>query len=174
MVKSQIAQTREMICDGMATRKLIDSQTYAQSLLRLVTRIPFTAVVSISNAIGIFDADILEKRILMMRTKGQQLSLTLRYCLMIAGALFLFSVAGGGGLVARAIEAQNPDAAAGSDSTRKGHHKDLSCTYYDAQNAGHPGTCGTKKGSKKTYYCFLNDDKRVSELQIGCEAKLAK
>jgi len=174
MVKSQIAQTREMICDGMAIEKLIDRQTYARSLLRLVTMIPFTAKLS-SNAIGIFEANILEKRIMMMNTKKQHFSPSVRYFLIATEALFLLSVAGGSGAKARVIEAQMTSAPASSESVKKGRQKDLTCTYWNVtQNRGYPGTCGIKKADKKNYYCFLNGENKLSQPQSACATKLGK
>ena len=52
MVKSRIAQTREMICDATATEKLIDPHTYTQSLLRLATMVFQSSRVAPAHAIG--------------------------------------------------------------------------------------------------------------------------
>jgi TonB family protein len=93
MLKSRIAQTREMICDGMVVNQVIDPHTYTQSLLRLATRMFLTPRVSAFHAIGIFDANILEKRIMTIMTKKPQLSVAVKYGLIVPGALLLFSVA---------------------------------------------------------------------------------
>jgi TonB family protein len=107
ILKSHIAQTREMICDGMATERLIDSRSYTQSLLRLVTRIAIASRVSTLHAIGIFDANILEKRVMMMNIKKQPLSSVLKYGLIIPSTLFLLSIAAGGAAMAVVIEPQS-------------------------------------------------------------------
>lgn len=170
IVKSQIAQTREMICDGMATEKLVDGQTYARSLLRLVAMIPFAARPHTSNAMGIYnDANILEKRIMMIRTKKQHLTLTLRYWLVLSGALFLFVVAGGCASMTRSIKPQAAGAPVTPDPVRKGHP----CTYYDPQGVEYPGTCGAKKGDTQAY-CFSNGDRKLSELQPACAVQLGR
>jgi TonB family protein len=106
MVKSKIAQTREMICDATATEKLIDSRTYTQSLLRLATFVSLSSQVACSYAIGIFDADILEERVMMMTRKKQHYSVLARYGLMIPAAVLLFSVAAGAGGMTVAIAPQ--------------------------------------------------------------------
>ena len=174
IVKAQIAQTREMVCDGMATDELIEAHTYIRSLLRLVTMIPLKARAHISSAVGIFDANALEKRIMILRAKKQKVTLTLRYGLVLAGAMFLLSVAGGSAALTQSIQAKDASTQTSSDPAHGRHHKDLSCTYYDAQDVGHPGTCGIKKTDKNTYYCFRNDEKKLSQLQIGCASKLGK
>jgi len=106
MLKSHIAQTREMVCDAMATEKLIDSRSYTQALLRLATMVATASRVSTPYAIGIFDANILEKRIMMMNLKKKHLSSTLKYGLITPAIIFLFSVAVGGAAMAVVIEPQ--------------------------------------------------------------------
>ena len=108
MVKSQIAQTREMICDAMAIEGLIDPHTYTQSLLRLATMVSLGSRVTPSHAIGIFDANILEKRVMVMNVKKQHLSLSVKYGLIVPAALLLFSVSAGAGAMAVAIAPQTP------------------------------------------------------------------
>jgi TonB family protein len=105
MIKSNIAKTREMICDRMATERLIDPRSYTQSLLRLATMVAITSRVSTTHAIGIFDANILEKRIMMMNVRKQHISSALKYGLVIPATLFLLSTAVGG--AAMAVEIQS-------------------------------------------------------------------
>jgi TonB family protein len=104
ILKIHIAQTREMICDEMATKGLIDSRRYTESLLRLATMVAVGPRVSTPHAIGIFDANILEKRIMMMNLKKPRLSSGLKYGLVIPATVFLLSVAVGGAAMAVVIE----------------------------------------------------------------------
>jgi TonB family C-terminal domain len=113
ILKIHIAQTREMICDEMATEGLIDSRRYTESLLRLATMVAVGSRVSTTHAIGIFDANILEKRIMMMNLKKPQLSSALKYGLVIPATVFLLSVAVGGAAMAVAIEPSVSTQAAG-------------------------------------------------------------
>jgi TonB family protein len=106
LLKSQIAQTREMICDAMAVEGLISSHDYTQSLLRLASMIVHGRQVTTTHAIGIFDANILEKRIMYMTRKKQTLTLAMRLGLIIPGALLLGSAAAGGAVTAISIEPQ--------------------------------------------------------------------
>lgn len=93
MLKARIMQTREMVCDEMAVGRVVDPHSYSQSLLRLATRIFLTPRVASSHAIGIFDANILEKRIMTITTKKPRLSVVVKYGLVAPGALLLLSVA---------------------------------------------------------------------------------
>ena len=113
MVKSRIAQTREMICDATATEKLIDSHTYAQSLLRLATMVSLGSRVAPSHAIGIFDADILEERVMRMNGKKRHHSAFVRYGLMIPAAVLLLSVAAGAGAMTVAVGPQESSQSSG-------------------------------------------------------------
>jgi TonB family protein len=106
MVKSQITQTRELICDDVATEKLIDSRTYAESLIQLATMVASVSRAISFNAIGIFDANILEKRLMKIHEKKQRLSLFVRYGLIVPAALLLLSAAVGAGSMAVAIAPQ--------------------------------------------------------------------
>jgi TonB family protein len=110
MLKSRIAQTREMVCDGMATERLIDSRSYTQALLRLATMVAMTSQVLPSHAIGIFDANILEKRIMMMNLKRKRIGSGLKYGVIAPAILFLLSVAVGGAAMAVVIEPQSASA----------------------------------------------------------------
>jgi bla regulator protein blaR1 len=103
MVKSQIAETREMICDEIATSRVIDSQSYTESLLRLASMVSSSARAISFHAIGIFDANILEKRIMMIQAKKRRVSLWVRYGLIVPSALVLLSAAVGAGRMAVAI-----------------------------------------------------------------------
>ena len=104
MLKSRIAQTREMICDTMATEQLIDLRSYTRSLLRLATAIATASRVSTSHAIGIFDANILEKRIMILNSNKQHRSSGLKYGLIVPAALFLISVTAAGAAMAVVVE----------------------------------------------------------------------
>jgi TonB family protein len=115
IIKSRIAQTREMICDSMATNNLIDSHSYIQSLLRLATMIAVSSQAFTAHAIGIFDANILEERIMMMNVKRPRPSFALKYGLVIPAALLLLSVAAGGAAMAVVIEPQAQSQAASQE-----------------------------------------------------------
>lgn len=94
-IKARIAQTREMICDRMAAENFLEPRSYAQSLLRLAALVVTGRRAATAHAIGIFDANILEKRIMSIHSKpahaGRVARLGLTFCAMLslaaAGAL---------------------------------------------------------------------------------------
>jgi TonB family protein len=90
-IKARIAQTREMICDSMVAEKAVDAGAYAHSLLRLASLVATAPRNEPAHAIGIFDANILEKRIMIMNCKKQNAGLFVRYGLTILATLLLAS-----------------------------------------------------------------------------------
>lgn len=68
LTRSGIAESREMICDAMAAEMLEGSKSYARSLLRLASAMVERTSANI-HAIGIFDANHLERRIMSLNRK---------------------------------------------------------------------------------------------------------
>jgi TonB family protein len=64
MTRSRIAESREMVCDAMAADIVAGRESYARSLLRLASRIASSTPVGTLHAIGIFDANIFERRVM--------------------------------------------------------------------------------------------------------------
>jgi beta-lactamase regulating signal transducer with metallopeptidase domain/cell division septation protein DedD len=60
-VRRGIAQTREMACDEMVTRQLLDAGVYARSIVSIATTM--TGLARPGYTLGVFDGDILEERI---------------------------------------------------------------------------------------------------------------
>ena len=92
-IKSRLAQTREMICDAMAAEGHVDAHSYARSLLRLAAMVVVPSQNSTVHAIGIFDAGVLEKRIMRIRMKKAQSGAVARWGLMGAAGAILLSAA---------------------------------------------------------------------------------
>lgn len=91
VIQSGIAQTREMICDGMVTEEHVEAGTYARSLVRLAAAMAIGSRDSGNYAVGIFDGNILEKRIMRIRMKKQKAGAAKKYGLLISAAAILLS-----------------------------------------------------------------------------------
>ncbi len=107
LLKSQIAQTREMICDAVVSERHMDSHSYSRSLLRLATMVALAARVPAIHPIGIFDANILEKRIMRINMKKHRVGAWLKYGLLFPAALILLSAALCSAAMAVVIEPQS-------------------------------------------------------------------
>ncbi len=98
MLKAQVAQTREVACDQMVAEKVMQPTLYAGALLRLVSRIPAPLKGQNLHAVGIFDANILEKRVMNLKTKrialgwGKKAAMTVA-AMTIAGSCAVSAVA---------------------------------------------------------------------------------
>jgi TonB family protein len=64
LLKKHIDESRELACDAMAAAVSDGSEIYARSLLSLAQTICATPPAAVTNALGIFEANILEKRIM--------------------------------------------------------------------------------------------------------------
>jgi TonB family protein len=67
-----IAETREMVCDEVAAG-ISGNEEYAQSLLRLATLLLQGRPVRVPHAIGVFDANTLERRLMKLTEKKKQM-----------------------------------------------------------------------------------------------------
>lgn len=70
-VKRQIDRTRELACDDMVTRRVLDADAYARSLVRVASTLISPAGQTFT--LGVFDADILEERIMKLTRNTRRL-----------------------------------------------------------------------------------------------------
>jgi beta-lactamase regulating signal transducer with metallopeptidase domain len=110
VVKAQIAETREMVCDAMVMESEMDARSYSRSLLRLATMVAAASHAPAIHPIGIFDANILEKRIMRISKKKHQASLWLKYTLLFPAVLVLISAAVTSAAFAVVVEPQSQSA----------------------------------------------------------------
>jgi len=115
-IKAQIAQTREMVCDAMVMERHMDARNYSRSLLRLATLVALAAREPAIHPIGIFDANILEKRIMRISTKKHQGSALLKYTVLSSAAVILLSAALTSAAMAFVIEPQSTSQGVTQDS----------------------------------------------------------
>jgi TonB family protein len=77
-LKAQMRQSRELVCDAMAAEFVATREHYARSLLRLASLMSNQAQAINVHAIGIFDANILEKRVMSLMTRREETAGLLR------------------------------------------------------------------------------------------------
>jgi TonB family protein len=73
LMRSCITESREMICDAMAADVLAGREKYARSLLRLASTLSQPMPARTFHAIGIFDANIFERRVMNLTEKRVEL-----------------------------------------------------------------------------------------------------
>ncbi|HVG26273.1 MAG TPA: M56 family metallopeptidase [Acidobacteriaceae bacterium] len=73
LTTARLAGTREMLCDELAAHALRGRDPYVRSLLRLASAVLADAPAPTLHAIGIFDANILERRVMNLTHKRLEL-----------------------------------------------------------------------------------------------------
>ena len=107
LLRRRLAESREMVCDAMAAQVLEGSRKYAQSLLRLALAMPAGLHAGALPAVGIFDGNTLERRVVQMMDKRRQVKGAARLAA-VAGAVLL------GGAVCASAVGMRVDVAAGA------------------------------------------------------------
>lgn len=69
LTRLRLAETREMVCDAMAAEAVAGRESYANSLLRLASMLSNRMAAESLHAIGIFDANVFERRIMNLTRK---------------------------------------------------------------------------------------------------------
>jgi TonB family protein len=72
LLRTRLADSRELVCDAMAAEQLRNAIGYARSLLRIAGSLS-TAASAPAHALGIFEGHNLEKRVLMLLDRGTRL-----------------------------------------------------------------------------------------------------
>ena len=106
--RQQVMETREMVCDEMAAGEL-GSEAYAQSLLRLASLLLQGKPVAIPHAIGVFDSNTLERRLMKLTETKKKVGRARR--LMLAAACVVLGLATAGSALALRIGVDQKDSA---------------------------------------------------------------
>jgi TonB family protein len=94
LTRSHIAETRELVCDAMAAKFASGRDTYARSLLRLAALQLGHVPAPTLHAIGIFDTNILERRIMTLTQKHLEARSPIRLAITVAcGVIALMTCA---------------------------------------------------------------------------------
>jgi TonB family protein len=88
IIRAKIARTREMICDAMAVDRLVEARVYRQSLLRLAQQMTQLSTAG-AAALGIFEGNALEERMMRIRKKRAAVRGSVRAGLVISSILVL-------------------------------------------------------------------------------------
>jgi len=85
----QINRTRELACDELVVGRVLAADAYARALVRVASSL--TTPADHAYSLGVFDADILEERIMRLIEKRGPLSARARRCLMAASCSLLLT-----------------------------------------------------------------------------------
>jgi beta-lactamase regulating signal transducer with metallopeptidase domain len=91
-IRAKLRQTRELACDDLAAEAMSGRQVYAQNLLRLAKKLQSVAGAQPqSYALGIFEGEMLEERIMNLMERKTLLSRARKWLAVIAGASLLLA-----------------------------------------------------------------------------------
>jgi beta-lactamase regulating signal transducer with metallopeptidase domain len=94
LVTRQINRTRELACDELVAGRVLAADAYARSLVRVASALTTPAGHAYSlGSLGVFDADILEERVMRLIEKRGRMSVRAGRLLMAASFSLLLTVA---------------------------------------------------------------------------------
>jgi len=114
LTRSRVAESREMVCDAMAAEAVEGRERYARSLLRLAAMLAKGAPARTLHAIGIFDANIFERRVMNLTEKRVEIRGTRRFAM--AAACVVVGLATCASALALRMEVAAPAAVATAQS----------------------------------------------------------
>jgi TonB family protein len=90
LTRSRVAESREMVCDAIAAEAVTGRERYARSLLRLASLLVEGPPARTLHAIGIFDANIFERRVMNLTEKYTEIKGARRLAITVACAAVAF------------------------------------------------------------------------------------
>ena len=115
LMRARLAGTREMICDSVAAEAVDGGERYAHSLLRLASMLVNPMPGRNLHAIGIFDANIFERRVMNLTRKQSDIRGMRR--MLIAAACAVVAFATCASAIALRMDVSSPQAQ--NDSSKK-------------------------------------------------------
>lgn len=106
LTNARLSETREMVCDEMAAEFVTSRESYARSLLRLASMLSDRMPANTLPAIGIFDANALERRVMNLTHKRSDIQGLRRFG--IIAACIVVAVTAGASALALRMEVNTP------------------------------------------------------------------
>jgi TonB family protein len=91
LTRARLAETRELVCDAMAAEAIGGREIYARSLLRLASMLSDRPARRVLHAIGIFDANIFERRVMNLTRRGLEIKGTRRLAILAGCGVIAFA-----------------------------------------------------------------------------------
>ncbi len=82
LTRVRMVESREMVCDAMAAEAVAGQERYARSLLRLASLMVAKETAGTFHAIGIFDANCLERRVMKLMRRKENAGRVLRLAML--------------------------------------------------------------------------------------------
>ena len=121
LTRTRVAEARELVCYASAAKTVGGRESYARSLFRLAPMLPDRSAPRILHAIGILDANILERRVMYLTRRSLEVKGAHR--LAIAATCVLFAFAACASALALRIEVTEPALQAANSNSSSVHVK---------------------------------------------------
>ncbi|MFT4111927.1 M56 family metallopeptidase [Silvibacterium sp.] len=111
LTRARVMESREMVCDQLAA-EMTGPKAYARSLLRLAAVLLEGMPLPVPHAIGLFDANVLERRLMKLTAKQGEMRGARRLAVMLACATVGVGVCGSAlamGMHVNAVSAQSDE-----------------------------------------------------------------
>jgi TonB family protein len=124
--RSRLAESRELVCDRVAAEAMPGRERYVRSLLRVASMLSDRPPTKILHAIGIFDANTFERRIMNLTNRSAEVRGVRRFamvaaCAVIGVATCVSALALRMGVTAGASQNQTPKALSVNASVMEGN-----------------------------------------------------
>ncbi|MDQ1559596.1 MAG: hypothetical protein QOD32_2656 [Pyrinomonadaceae bacterium] len=117
LVTRQIKRTRELACDELVAGRVLAADAYARSLVRVASSLSNPA--GHAYSLGVFDADILEERVMrLIEKRGRRMSVRAGRILMAASLSLLLTMALGASVFSVGFRAVAGDSSAQAQERR--------------------------------------------------------
>jgi len=169
-LKAQVTQSRELVCDAMAAEFVTTREHYARSLLRLASLMSNRTQAINIHAIGIFDANILERRVMSLMTKRRETGGLLRVG--FAAACVLVGLATCGSALALRLDVNElppPATAPAANSPLKVESRIVAGSKIGGNNPVYPAQAKADKNTVDgtcTMTVIINKEGLVTNLQV--------
>ena len=135
LTRARLAETREMVCDAMAAEAVAGRENYARSLLRLASMLANQAPVRTLHAIGIFDANVFERRVMNLTEKRSEIKGARRFAIAAGMAIVALATCASALALRMEVVAKGSAPVTQSDS---GHPLSVSAAVMSAQKISGP------------------------------------
>ncbi|MDW5264856.1 MULTISPECIES: M56 family metallopeptidase [Acidobacteriaceae] len=171
-LKAQIRQSRELVCDAMAAEFVTTREHYARSLLRLASLMSSQTQTMNIHAIGIFDANILERRVMSLMTKPKETRGLLR--IGVAAVCVVVGVATCGSALALRLDVNEPPPASAMMAAAPNHPVKvqgaiMAGSRLGGQNPVYPAKARADKNTVDgtcTLRAIINKDGRITRVRV--------
>ena len=136
--RSRLAESRELVCDRVAAEAMPGRERYVRSLLRVASMLSDRPPTRILHAIGIFDANTFERRVMNLTKRSAEVRGVRRFamvaaCVVIGAATCVSALALRMGVTSGAAQNQAPKALSVNESAMEGNILSRKNPVYPAQ-----------------------------------------